>query len=61
MVELRDEKGRFSCISCFSRDAETVGIRIGAHDNNKTVISLCHNCLDNLVNAGQKYLNGEEN
>jgi len=48
MVEVSREKKNWFCISCNDRDKETHEIRIGGEDNNKLVINLCPDCLDEL-------------
>lgn len=59
MIEVKREpnKAIWICISCGSGDIETHDIRIGAEDNNKTVICLCQECLDNLYNEIAETLN----
>jgi RNase P subunit RPR2 len=57
MIEVKREPKRFFCISCNDRESESHDIRIGAEDNNKTVITLCPKCLDDLYNEIAETLN----
>jgi hypothetical protein len=43
-------KPKYQCISCFDQTNNGHDIRIGSEDNNKTVISLCPECLLDLYN-----------
>lgn len=55
MVEVKPS--RFTCLSCSDREARAYDIRMGADDNNKTVVTLCCSCLENLYNEIAETLN----
>jgi RNase P subunit RPR2 len=57
MIDVKRESKNWICISCGDRDSKTHDIRIGAEDNNKTVITLCPKCLDDLYNEIAETLN----
>jgi len=57
MVEVSRDTKKWFCISCTDRTKETHEIRIGGEDNNKLVINLCPDCLDDLCSEIAETLN----